>query len=171
MSEGYIERLSDVIGHEIAKDGNIVQKSDEEWATIDNAPIDENTPSLVIALKLLREVRAKGNYNVGDAIQKLQWQYIQRMEDDILASDLLTKWYKKFKYRNTLKNLKAAVQILKEGECNFKNITSGYLFEAEISDTDTMLDEQLSYSEQPKMVQPLMRFMLTGRSWRKNGRV
>lgn len=128
-------------------------------------------PSLVIALKLLREVRAKGNYNVGDAIQKLQWQYIQRMEDDILASDLLTKWYKKFKYRNTLKNLKAAVQILKEGECNFKNITSGYLFEAEISDTDTMLDEQLSYSEQPKMVQPLMRFMLTGRSWRKNGRV
>lgn len=115
-------------------------------------------------------MRAKGNYNVGDAIQKLQWQYIQRMEDDILASDLLTKWYKKFKYRNTLKNLEAAVQILKEGECNFKNITSGNLFEVEISDTDTMLDEQLSYSEQPKMVQPLMRFMLTGRSWRKNGR-
>lgn len=153
VSEGYIERLSDVIGHEIAKDGSIVQKSDKEWATIDNAQIDENTPPLVIALKLLREVRAKGNYNVGDAIQKLQWQYIQRMEDDIVASDFLTKWYKKFKYRNTLKNLKAAEQILKEGKYNFKNITSGHLFEVEIPDADTMLDEQLSYSEQPKLVQ------------------
>lgn len=153
VSEGYIERLSDVIGHEIAKDGSIVQKSDEEWATIDNAPIDENTPPLVIALKLLREVRAKGNYNVGDAIQKLQWQYIQRMEDDIVASDFLTKWYKKFKYRNTLKNLKAAEQILKEGKYNFKNITSGHLFEVEIPDADTMLDEQLSYSDQPTLVQ------------------
>ena len=153
MSEGYIERLSDVIGHEIAKDGSIVQKSDEEWATIDNAPIDENTPPLVIALKLLREVRAKGNYNIGDAIQKLQWQYIQRMEDDIVASDFLTKWYKKFKYRNTLKNLKAAEQILKEGKYDFKNITSGHLFEVEIPEADTMLDEQLSYSEQPTMVQ------------------
>lgn len=153
VSEGYIERLSDVIGHEIAKDGSIVQKSDEEWATIDNAPIDENTPPLVIALKLLREVRAKGNYNIGDAIQKLQWQYIQRMEDDIVASDFLTKWYKKFKYRNTLKNLKAAEQILKEGKYDFKNITSGHLFEVEIPEADTMLDEQLSYSEQPKMVQ------------------
>lgn len=153
VSEGYIERLSDVIGHEIAKDGSIVQKSDKEWATIDNAPIDENTPPLVIALKLLREVRAKGNYNVGDAIQKLQWQYIQRMEDDIVASDFLTKWYKKFKYRNTLKNLKAAEQILKEGKYDFKNITSGHLFEVEIPEADTMLDEQLSYSEQPKMVQ------------------
>ncbi len=153
VSEGYIERLSDVIGHEIAKDGSIVQKSDEEWATIDNAPIDENTPPLVIALKLLREVRAKGDYNIGDAIQKLQWQYIQRMEDDIVASDFLTKWYKKFKYRNTLKNLKAAEQILKEGKYDFKNITSGHLFEVEIPEADTMLDEQLSYSEQPKMVQ------------------
>ena len=153
VSEGYIERLSDVIGHEIAKDGSIVQKSDEEWATIDNAPIDENTPPLVIALKLLREVRAKGNYNIGDAIQKLQWQYIQRMKDDIVASDFLTKWYKKFKYRNTLKNLKAAEQILKEGKYDFKNITSGHLFEVEIPDADTMLDKQLSYSEQPKMVQ------------------
>lgn len=153
VSEGYIERLSDVIGHEIAKDGSIVQKSDEEWATIDNAPIDENTPPLVIALKLLREVRAKGNYNIGDAIQKLQWQYIQRMEDDIVASDFLTKWYKKFKYRNILKNLKAAEQILKEGKYDFKNITSGHLFEVEIPEADTMLDEQLSYSEQPKMVQ------------------
>lgn len=153
VSEGYIERLSDVIGHEIAKDGSIVQKSDEEWVTIDNAPIDENTPPLVIALKLLREVRAKGNYNIGDAIQKLQWQYIQRIEDDIVASDFLTKWYKKFKYRNTLKNLKAAEQILKEGKYDFKNITSGHLFEVEIPEADTMLDEQLSYSEQPKMVQ------------------
>lgn len=153
VSEGYIERLSDVIGHEIAKDGSIVQKSDEEWVTIDNAPIDENTPPLVIALKLLREVRAKGNYNIGDAIQKLQWQYIQRIEDDIVASDFLTKWYKKFKYRNTLKNLKAAEQILKEGKYDFKNITSGNLFEVEIPEADTMLDEQLSYSEQPKMVQ------------------
>ena len=153
VSEGYIERLSDVIGHEIAKDGSIVQKSDEEWVTIDNAPIDENTPPLVIALKLLREVRAKGNYNIGDAIQKLQWQYIQRIEDDVVASDFLTKWYKKFKYRNTLKNLKAAEQILKEGKYDFKNITSGHLFEVEIPEADTMLDEQLSYSEQPKMVQ------------------
>lgn len=163
VSEGYIERLSDVIGHEIAKDGSIVQKSDEEWATIDNAPIDENTPPLVIALKLLREVRAKGNYNVGDAIQKLQWQYIQRMEDDIVASDFLTKWYKKFKYRNTLKNLKAAEQILKEGKYNFKNITSGHLFEVEIPEADTMLDEQPSYSEQPKMVQKAIDALYTDR--------
>lgn len=163
VSEGYIDRLSDVIGHEIAKDGSIVQKSDEEWKAIDDATIDENTPPIIIALKLLREARAKEKYNVGEAIQDLQWKYIRSIENDIRESSFLTKWYKKFKYRNTIKNLRMAKKILEEGKYNFKNIMSGHLFEVEIPEADTMLDEQLSYNEQPKLVQKAIDALFTER--------
>ena len=154
VSEGYLERLSDVIGYEVAKDGNSVQKSDKEWAAIDNVTIDEHTPPMVIALKMLRDARGiHDNHSIANIIETLYKKYIKVMRDDIDNSNFLTAFYKKFKYQKFIINVSKAMKILEDGDYSFKKIVSGKLFKVEIPDADTMIDEQLSYDEQPKMVQ------------------
>lgn len=154
VSEGYLERLSDVIGYEVAKDGNTVQKSDKEWAAIDNVTIDEHTPPMVIALKMLRDARGiHDNHSIDNIIETLYKKYIKVMRDDIDNSNFLTAFYKKFKYQKFIINVSKAMKILEDGDYSFKKIVSGKLFKVEIPDADTMIDEQLSYDEQPKRVQ------------------